>query len=272
MSDPLELWGNSLALHRGRGRHHLGAIVAVLLSAGCGDDAAKSVSSKYGSVSLELSRMSSGVELSATGTFANGSLPERKCASEKLGTCELLTCTPLEMPDDAARLDPGKVEITGAGETLELTKALFGGYGATTSNPSVPPAAHWQGGESLTLRVSGSAEFPALSATLVAPLEVTLDPRPEELGADPGADVRVNWSTPREGSVTVAMASFNGGADPLIICEFPAETGSGTLPAQLITQLNWSTAHLIDASTSSVAVTTHSGASLKFSAWHYDLR
>lgn len=255
-----------------RGKHLLrtGALMGALLAVGCGDDgkAANAGATKYGAVSLTLADAFSGVELSATGMFANGPAPEKECTSETLGTCELLHCTFPDTMNMPAEFEVGTIEITGSGETLKLKKNIYDSYGATTANPSIPPAAHWQGGESLTLRVSGSTEFPAMEATLVAPLAVELDPWPEELLADPGADVEVKWSTPRTGSVNVGMASFNGAKDPFLLCEFPAEAGSATLPAQLISRLNWSSAHIIDADTSAAARATRDGALLTFDARH----
>lgn len=133
-------------------------------------------------------------------------------------------------------------------------------------SPSVSGEARWTGGETLALRVAGSAQFPALEATLTAPFSTQIERL--VLTEKPSGAQRVNWSPAIQTDVeiTIAPTQWDSGM-PWAECWFSGAEGSAEIPAQVLSELAWPAAHDVSGRGATHAEVSSSKGLLNFYAY-----
>lgn len=114
-----------------------------------------------------------------------------------------------------------------------------------TSTPPAPgPGAaefhdvgDFSAGQTVTISVDGSGAIPALSASLVAPAQVTVTTRWDS-PISRASDYEVSWTAGTTGTVNLGVSAGIDGDFTLLDCSFPAAAGQGTISAMTLQTFN----------------------------------
>jgi hypothetical protein len=181
----------------------------------------------------------------ATGRFYRvDSIPvANQCyVAEELGACRVWRCYDYSPSStiETSPLSAGALQITGTRAALVLEEGEPGSY-AWDNTLNAPL---WGGGERLLATVSGSAEFPGFSLSLIAPDVVTLQAPlvpMDEWRLDSGAELAFAWSGAMASNVyvaiSVAMENPDGGPPflfPNLDCGFFGTDSVGVVPASVL--------------------------------------
>lgn len=133
----------------------------------------------------------------------------------------------------------GVITITGGTKTVTLMPDTMNAYpqffdGATAA---------WSAGAMITISAAGGT-VPAFSATLAAPMPVTLTSPTQDAGTftiDRASPLALAWTGGTAGQVTITIA----GPEPMgatsidnITCGFPAASGAGSVPVEALMKLS----------------------------------
>lgn len=172
------------------------------------------------------------------------------CVTQASGDCAVFRCEEAGFegspdPDGfgADFVDAGAISVsfTREGETfsaeilpddrMSVFEASFGTYPSTLL-----------GGELLTFTLTG-ADVPALTRSIPFPTRLVTTTAamatPEDglILADSSVDLTLDWDGGAPGVIYQVAGRIASGAD-LLYCEFPSERGTGTIPAELLSQMD----------------------------------
>jgi hypothetical protein len=162
------------------------------------------------------------------------------CTGTTDGACSAVECV---LGDAGAGdagvqyLSAGLVSMSGGTTPVMLTRAAGGTYSAQGMG------ALWTGGAMLKMTTTGDMAGVAtpLDIGVVAPHQVTVT-TPQIMGLSPIAVSRaqpfpVAWTGGAEGTVRVSFGELVAGRSRAISCEFPASSGSGSIPTSMLSKL-----------------------------------
>ena len=220
--------------------------LALLLVWGCGSNNT-SLPNKYGSISLESA--SEGIAAGSPKAFFY------EYTSSGTGVCDVYvddgTCRVWQCNDDAytslpaiSVLDAGSLEVAGANRALAFSRADDGSYEVLDFDG----AALWNGGETLTGTVAGSADIPAATLSILAPpaLNVTApEITTEGLTIEVAKDLPISWQQLETAdSIYVAISTETDASQPdgttipnlapALDCKFAGNAGTGVVRSSLL--------------------------------------
>ncbi len=267
------------------------ALALGLLLAGCGSDEATALHGapvgaelpRFGLVALESNFPSMGRDTPALADaffWRATNEADSTCALlQVLDGCEISEC----VAGRSAATDSGFAWVSGGNVDIAGTKLDFGfaerqpGW-YEASLPSLNLAL-WEGGETVTAKVNGSAEFPPLALSLSAPRPVLLTTpviaESSEQGVDPNADLVFAWRSPTAGAIYVDVDEQRAGpvrprAERSARCELAAHEGRGVVSARVFAALSAPEAlsgYRFHVSTNAESEVSAGRATFRFSAW-----
>jgi hypothetical protein len=223
----------------------------VPIDSGVGGDIASGLPNKFGLINL-LQALPSPLAPSGT-VFGSGAAASfglvtenTSCDPVTSGDCQLHDCPP--SLDAGAKgtgsktpssVPAGTVTITGLATELSLA------YNATAKSyysPSIGTPL-WTASRSATLVVTGSADVPAFSATLVAPNPISVTSPVAQSGSSStgmaytisrASSLNVTWTGGVDGTATVNLGDSNSVS---VVCSVDAAKGTLTVPAAFMAKL-----------------------------------
>jgi hypothetical protein len=167
-----------------------------------------------------------------------------RCPPRAIANCWLTVCDAL---NEEPLIDAGNVTVSGPDGTIQLSEIQEADNGILSADS--PVHYRWsrtsfdtpigKSGESITVRVSGSADYPAMEASLIAPFVTTV--APISLSERPNGGTTISWSPPIQGNVEIHIepSSGTGATQSRMHCSFSGASGSTELSAELLSQLTW---------------------------------
>ncbi len=160
------------------------------------------------------------------------------------GSCRSWVCDDAvyTAPSTLKTIDAGAVRVLAPEQEVELLREDDGFY-----RQAEAPTTLWKAGDSLTISVEGSADFPAFETPLLAPEPLSVST--PEVGAEPllidsTQNLAIEWSGPTSGLVFVAISPetvAEEGAEPSVTpgvdCAFSATAGGAFVPASMLKAL-----------------------------------
>jgi hypothetical protein len=219
-------------------------------SDGGGGDGGGGVTGKYtASMGTTLTKYAQGMVMIAQhteyGSFyltpPTAGLPSN-CTGSTDGACSAVECVLGDAgAGDAGTgvqyLSAGMVTMSGGTTPVMLTRAAGGTYSAQGMG------ALWAGGAMLKMTTTGDMGGVAtpLDIGVVAPHQVTVT-TPQIMGLNPipvnrAQPFPVAWTGGVEGTVRVSFGELVAGRSRAISCEFPASSGSGSIPTSMLSKL-----------------------------------
>jgi hypothetical protein len=227
-----------------RSRSLIAIAFATTLATGCGSRKTVPAPERIGIVSLEAS--SSGLSRSSSAHFYRAPTPDelasRTCWTESVGNCRLWACEPLVYAErlDLTPLPPGQLTFSGLSAALDLVETTPGNYEAAPY-----AGAFFDPGALVSVEVEGSADFPAMTASLRGPSQLTpMTPSgTDDLILKADADLALIWSKTGASNVYVRLSVITSSetSEPIrtraLDCNFGASADSAVLPASLLKRL-----------------------------------
>ncbi len=195
-------------------------------------------SPQHGTISL----FSGGSEVPSIMPTATLALPDDLAACHSDMTIDACRIRTLCNPTDVMPVGAGQVAL---GTTPPVT---------ISSVPVAPGSVEWHhvgdfaAGQTVTLATDGTGAVPALSASVVAPTQVTVTSRFGSMAIPSASDYELTWTGGTTGTVHLGVSSGVDGDFTLLDCSFPAAPGRGTISAATLQAFHSSGLARIDAS------------------------
>jgi hypothetical protein len=195
------------------------------------------------SYALTQSAPSNGYVATAGFSRGSGSSQGYACTTETVDGCTIVDCVASAggSAGELELLEAGTVSIAGGAQSVTLSPGATKQYGAVTS----AQVALFDGGETLGMQASGSADLPAFEGSVVAPtpIDVTSPSFAQGAAIDRTTPLEVTWTGGAAGMVsfsvtTVETSSGQTTATTTLGCEAPASGGSLTVPAAALDRLS----------------------------------
>lgn len=153
------------------------------------------------------------------------------CSEKDFGPCVLSQCVFVEgVEAESSSFDAGDISFTGTSVSPTLVADAFGEYASFNAmEPAFVP------GSLLSTAISGSDRVDphGLSVTSpAAPAILMSIPDSGTVVVDASQDIHLSWSGGAGATVSAGFVTASQNADEivLILCKFPIEQGSGTIP------------------------------------------
>ncbi len=165
------------------------------------------------------------------------------CETTTIGSCYVTECEGGELTREPAIPDAGTIQIRSTGDfTADFLAAGNGEYTATALGGPLA------GGETITITAEGGG-VPAFTHTMEYPLVMMLtdpvfDDVQTEYAVSRAFDLPLAWDRGFEG-LKFQVQSQSPGANRVLACSFPAETGAGTIDSDLLRMLDQGTQLLL---------------------------
>jgi hypothetical protein len=162
------------------------------------------------------------------------------CTSTTVGDCQRFNCSSGTSTPQSL-VQAGNVTITGLAHDVSLTfMPAQSGYMSSAYGSAL-----WTSSTPATVVVTGSADVPAFSMSIVAPNPIVVTTPLVGAGStyslSRAGDLAVKWTGGVEGSVTVSLTSSNApGGSVTISCAVDAAKGQITVPATFMSGLGTS--------------------------------
>lgn len=158
------------------------------------------------------------------------------CTQQTVGGCTVSQCGNGTGNDGggAAAASAGTIDVSGASKPLQLVP------NGTTYDSATSQTKLLSGGEQLDVKASG-AEVPAFDLKVTAPTYVTVTtpvfPTSGKLTVDRSKALALAWSGGTIGNVTAVVGANSASGSVSVLCQFPAATGSASIPAAALGNL-----------------------------------